>query len=194
MIASNYSLTLRALMNPSQSFQFKWLHLNRLISVAICAAFFDVAFVSALPSDKEQEIHILAKTASASQKDGVVTYSGDVKLTQGTLEITADKITLRTNSKQKVETIVAEGSPARYQQQPDEKKAIIHAEALNINYSVAKDYITLDKNAYIEQNGATTKGGRVEYDISSGTVKASGQGDQSGRVEFVIPPQVDKKE
>lgn len=181
-------------MNPSQLFCFDWARFNRIFSIAMCTIFVDIACVSALPSDKEQEIHILAKTASASQKDGVVVYSGDVKLTQGTLEITAEKITLRTNSKQKVETIVAEGSPARYQQQPDEKKAIIHAEALNINYSVSKDELILDKNAFIEQNGATTKASRVEYDINSGTVKASGQGDQSGRVEFVIPPQIDKKE
>ena len=184
-------------MNPSQLF---WTRFNRFFCVAIFATFVDIAYVSALPSDKEQEIHILAKTASASQKDGVVVYSGDVKLTQGTLEITAEKITLRTNSKQKVETIVAEGSPARYQQQPDEKKAVIHAEALNITYSVGKDQVILDKNAYIEQNGATTKASRVEYDITSGTVKANGSvkangpGDQSDRVEFVIPPQIDKKE
>ena len=176
-------------MNPSQ--------LSYFARYSILATLLGASCAFALPSDKEQEIHILAKTASANQKDGIVIYSGDVKLTQGTLEITADKITLHTNGKQKVETVLAEGTPARYQQQPDEKKAVIHAEALTINYNVAKDHVTLDKNAFIEQNGATTKASRVEYDITSGTVKANGnvkanQADE--RVEFVIPPQVDKKE
>ena len=90
--------------------------------------------------------------------------------------------------------MVAEGSPARYQQQPALDKAIIHAEANNITYAVSKDHLTLDKNALVEQHGATTRGGKIDYDITSGTVKALGAGSESGVVIFVIPPQTDKKE
>jgi len=106
----------------------------------------------------------------------------------------ADKITIRLDKNQKLQSLVAEGAPARYQQQPDVDKALIHAEATNINYDVSKDHLTLDKNAFVEQNGATTRGGRIDYDITRGTVSASGAGNATDRVEFVIPPQTDKKE
>lgn len=174
-------------MNPNDT-----LPLSRWSRALVCASVLCSAAAHALPNDKEQEIHILAKMASASQKEGIVIYSGDVQLTQGSLQITADKVTLRTDANQKVETMVAEGSPARYQQQPEVNKPVIHAEATTIRYVVSKEHLSLDKNAFIEQNGATTKGGRVDYNIKSGTVSASGEGQQSGLVEFVIPPQIDK--
>lgn len=147
-----------------------------------------------LPSDKAQEIQITSKSASVDSKQGVTIFNGPVKFTQGTLEIIADKITVRLDKNQKLQSLVAEGAPARYQQQPDVDKALIHAEAASITYDVSKDHLTLDKNAFVEQNGATTRGGRIDYDITRGTVSASGSGNATDRVEFVIPPQTDKKE
>lgn len=177
-------------MNPSQ-----FSNINRCIQAAIGMIFLNAACVLALPTDKNQNIVYSAKTATASQKEGTVVLTGAVKLTQGSLEINADKITLHTDSNQKLETVTAEGSPARYQQQLEEGKPIVHAEASSITYRLKKEQLTLDKNAFIEQNGATTKGGRIDYDVNNGSVKASGEGDESGRVEFVIPPQqTDKKE
>ena len=176
-------------MNPNQSLSFRIIPLlaSALLSLQIGVA-------EALPTDKDQPTHISADSASFDQKQGLAIYTGTVKLTQGTLEITADKVTLRTGSDQKVETVVAEGAPAHYQQQPELSKPIIHAEASTITYTVSKEHLTLEKNAYVEQNGTTTKGGRVDYDTKSSTVKALGAGNESGRVEFVIPPQTDKKD
>lgn len=162
-----------------------------LAGILLCA---QTNIAHALPTDKNQPITISADNASLDQKQGVVVYSGAVKLSQGSMVINAEKITLRTDRNQKVDTMLAEGSPARYQQQPEINKATINAEATSISYSVKKEHLTLDKNAFVEQNGATTRGGRIDYDMASGTVKASGAGNQSGRVEFVIPPQTDKKE
>jgi lipopolysaccharide export system protein LptA len=179
-------------MNP------KHINLISISKLARAAAFIfclPLGVTMALPDDKQQEIKISSENASIDQKQGFIIYSGAVKLTQGTLEINADKLTLYRNSdSQHVETVIAEGSPARYQQQPDVDKKIIHAEASNITYIVSKDRLTLTKNAYVEQNGATTRGGRIEYNMTSGTVNASGAGNESGRVEFTIPPQTDKKE
>jgi lipopolysaccharide export system protein LptA len=179
-------------MNPKQNPKII-VQTRTLVGVAglvLCVA---MSVAQALPSDKQQEIKISAENASIDQKQGVITYSGAVKLTQGTLEINAEKLTLFRNSdSQSVETVIAEGTPARYQQQPDIDKTVIHAEATNITYIVSKDRLTLTKNAYVEQNGATTRGGRIEYNMTDGTVNASGAGNQSGRVEFVIPPQIDK--
>jgi lipopolysaccharide export system protein LptA len=150
--------------------------------------------VTALPSDKLQNITISAESASIDQKQGVVIYLGAVKVTQGTLEITADKVTLRTGSDKKAETVIAEGAPARFQQQLEADKPIVHAEANSITYAVTHERLSLDKNAFVEQNGATTSGGKIDYDITNGTVNASGIGKESGRVEFVIPPQTSTKD
>ena len=170
-------------MNPS-------LTLILLRSVATCVLAISPLWVYALPSDKNQSLHIEADKQEIDLKQGVVVYSGDAKFVQGTLEITAKKITVHRDKDQSIESVVAEGSPAKYQQQPEAGKPIIHAEANKLNYSVKNEYLVMEENVSIEQNGAVTKSGHADYDIKSQTAKFSG----TGRVETVIPPKPEKKE
>ena len=144
---------------------------------------------SALPSDKEQALRIVADKQEIDLKQGVVVYSGDAKFVQGSLEITANKITVRRDKDQSVESVIAEGSPAKYQQQPEAGKPIIHATANKLNYNVKNEYLVMDDNVSIEQNGAVTKSGHADYDIKSQTEKFS-----IGRVETVIPAKTEKKD
>lgn len=150
----------------------------------------------ALPTDKAQEMKFSTKSSSYDSKQGRLVLNGQVKINQGTLQITADKVTLIYDQNQKLQSLVAEGVPARYQQQPEVDKPIIHAEANSITYNLSKEHLALEKNALVEQKGATTRGGRIDYDITAGTVSASGAGNTNGVVEFVIPPQpqADKKD
>ncbi|HWV15622.1 MAG TPA: lipopolysaccharide transport periplasmic protein LptA [Cellvibrio sp.] len=182
-------------MNPKsviqQLRQAQHLSLSLLSSLLLCLPF---SAAQALPSDRNQEIQISSNSASIDSKQGVTILTGAVKVVQGTLEITAEKVILHYDKNQKLESLVASGAPARYQQQPDVDKPVIHAEASNITYEVSKQHVALDKNAFVEQNGATTRGGHIDYDMKSGTVSASGAGNATNRVEFVIPPQTDKKE
>lgn len=86
-----------------------------------------------LPTDKAQPIHIAAQTATLDQKKGVTIYSGDVQFTQGTMLVKADVVTAHFNAQtQKIEKIHAQGSPARYQQQPEINKGIMVIEARSV--------------------------------------------------------------
>jgi|SRR5690554_2936474 lipopolysaccharide transport periplasmic protein LptA len=146
----------------------------------------------ALPSDKEQPIHISANSAQLDRKQRTATYTGDVKLKQGTLEISADRITIHTNNNDKVEKMEAHGSPARYQQKPAENQATITAQANSIRYTLTNEHLLLLENAFLEQeNGASISGNRIDYDIRKEIMKAAGKKDaqQPQRIEIVIPPQ-----
>ncbi len=171
-------------MNPS--FSFMILHFSRLFIFVLLGY---ASWAYSLPEDKNQTMRIVADSQSVSLKDGVVIYSGDVKLVQGTLEITGDKITVHRNKDQTEEYFIAEGKPARYRQQPEANKAMIHAEAEIINYNLKTEQLTLEKNVSIEQDGAVTKSGHADYDVKSQTAKFS-----TGRVETVIPPKPEKKD
>ena len=153
------------------------------------------ALAYALPTDREQALRIAADKQEIDLKQGVVVYSGDAKFVQGTLEISASKITVRRDKDQSVESVIAEGSPAKYQQQPEAGKPVIHAEANKLNYNVKNEHLVMDENVSIEQNGAITKSGHADYDIKSQTAKFSaGDGKSSGRVETVIPAKIEKKD
>lgn len=161
--------------------------------VLTCLLVVSAGLAHALPDDKNQSLRITAIKQEIDLKVGEVIYIGDVKLVQGTLEINAQKLTVHKDKNQNEESITAEGSPARYQQQPEAGKPIIHAEASVIHYNFKTEQITLDKNVSIEQNGSVTKAGHVEYDIKSQTAKFS-IGSSSDRVETIIPAKSEKKD
>jgi lipopolysaccharide export system protein LptA len=158
-----------------------------------CLLAVSAGLAQALPDDKNQSLRITAIKQEIDLKVGEVIYIGDVKLVQGTLEINAQKLTVHKDKNQNEESITAEGSPARYQQQPEAGKPIIHAEASVIHYNFKTEQLALDKNVSIEQNGSVTKAGHVDYDIKSQTAKFS-IGNSNDRVETIIPAKPEKKD
>lgn len=151
----------------------------------------------ALPSDKEQPIHISADSAKLDQKKRVATYSGNVTLKQGSLEITASQIIVHVNEADKVETMEAKGNPARYQQKPAEDQNTISAQANRILYTLSSENLLLLENAFLEQkNGASISGNRIDYDIRKEIMKAAGKknSEEKQRIEIVIPPQTINQE
>ena len=168
--------------------------LPRLVArTTLCLLAMTACLAQALPDDKNQSLRITANKQEVDLKVGEVIYTGDVKLVQGTLEINAQKLTIHKDKNQSEESVTAEGSLARYQQQPEVGKPIIHAEASVIHYNFKTEQLTLDKNVSIEQNGPVTKAGHVDYDIKSQTAKFS-IGESNGRVETIIPAKPEKKD
>lgn len=76
----------------------------------------------ALPDDEQQPIEIEADRAELDDATGTATYSGSVRLDQGSLKVRAARLIIETDAQQ-VQRITAEGDrdqdlPARYEQTP----------------------------------------------------------------------------
>ena len=143
----------------------------------------------ALPEDRDQPIRITADQALRDEKQGFTVYSGNVNMDQGTLHIDADKITVY-HMEEEADRIVAEGSPAHLQQQPEPEKPLVHAEARVIEYFKAEDRVQLREAAKIEQDGSIVTGDTIDYFITEQLVRAdSDEADTGSRVEVVIPAQ-----
>lgn len=96
---------------------------------ALCLVLFGTG-AQALPSDDAQEIRIQAEYATLDQKQGVTTYSGDVRFSQGSMSINADKVIFHFDTEtQKIEKIYATGAPVLYQMQPTADKGLMRIEA-----------------------------------------------------------------
>ena len=52
----------------------------------------------ALPNDNEQPIRIQANEAQLDDKQGIATYKGDVIITQGSMKITGNTVTITRNA------------------------------------------------------------------------------------------------
>lgn len=142
---------------------------------------------SALPTDRDQPVQISANSARFNEKTGIATYTGAVVIRQGSLEIRADEIVITTDARGAMLTTQARGAPARFQQQPDAKKAPVTAEAARIDYDARNEVITLAGKARLRQEGASFQGNTITYNSQRQQVDAKGQG--SERVMLVLPPQ-----
>jgi len=131
--------------------------------------------VWALSSDAQQQIEITANSANIDDAKGVTIYSGEVKIIQGTTQISADKVTLHYDQAHNIETVHAEGKPARFERQPDHRKDKIYAQALRMEYHLQKDMIHLYDNAQVHQGKDTFTGDKIRWDIQKELITADGK-------------------
>lgn len=148
----------------------------------------------ALPEDRGQPIRIEADEALRDEKQGFTRYRGHVRMQQGSLQIEADTIVVYHDNKQ-ADRILAEGQPARLQQQPEPDKGLIKAHANVIEYFKNEDRVHLRQSAHIEQDGSIVTGDSIDYFITEQLVRAdSDKTREDSRVQVVIPAAVVNKD
>ncbi len=140
----------------------------------------------ALPSDANQPIKLLADRATYSESTGITSYSGTVIITQGTLKLTADNITVNLSQQRSINSAVATGRPATMQQVVTQEKGLAKGQANKIDYNAVTGIMTLTGNAKLVQNGASFAGNVIRYSLKAGDVEATAGGNQ--RVELIFPP------
>lgn len=142
--------------------------------------------VYALPEDANQPIRLTADRATYSERTGITTYSGNVKITQGTLKIGANNITVHLTQNRSIASALASGSPATFEQVVSTEKGLAKGQANKIDYNATTGIITLTGNAKLTQGGGSFAGNVIRYSLKLGDVEATAGGGQ--RVELIFPP------
>lgn len=143
------------------------------------------AVAPALPEDADQPIEIEAESAELDQNAGQVVYRGSVEVTQGSMRVFADQMTVDYED-QKVVRITAVGTPARYRQQLESDKGEVRAHAGTIVYHTQEERVHLEREAFLEQGGNEIAGELINYDIVAGKVSAESGGE--GPVRVIVQP------
>lgn len=141
----------------------------------------------ALQSDKTKPIEIEADRFLLDDKQNVTVYTGNVVVTQGSIRIQADEITIY-GKLGKSEKIVATGNPVRFQQQPDNQDKPIRGESRQAEYFIADDRVVLINQATLWQNDNTFSSDRIEYDMPQARVKAGSPESGNRRVQVTLEP------
>ncbi|ENV47948.1 lipopolysaccharide transport periplasmic protein LptA [Acinetobacter brisouii] len=182
------------LLNPKHS------HAKTVFNVVILGALSCTAMSAfALPTDRNQPISLVADRATYNDKTGYTTYSGNVVIEQGSMKLQADSVTAQLNKNRQISTVTANGHPARFQQKTDPNKGFAHGEGQKIIYNADTGILTLNGNAYVNQDGASVRGATLRYSMNKGDIEAVGSssggaatstspGQNKGRVQIVIPP------
>ncbi|MCB1670128.1 MAG: LptA/OstA family protein [Gammaproteobacteria bacterium] len=96
--------------------------------------------VSSLESDQQQDIVYSSVGRSTSRLEGdvrIITLEQDVKVTQGSMQISGDNAVFESESgSSAIRRVTMEGTPARYRQQLDENDDFVEGESDSIYYYV----------------------------------------------------------
>ncbi|MCF6324927.1 MAG: lipopolysaccharide transport periplasmic protein LptA [Gammaproteobacteria bacterium] len=141
----------------------------------------------ALTSDREQPIQIEADSMVIDEGTGVSVYQGSVSYVQGTVKMTADKVTIYSVGGE-FQRFSAEGERVRYQQMLDDGKGELKAKARLIDYRADQGHILLKGNAYMIRGGDEFSGSHIEYDADKDIVNARKAENGGERVQVVIQP------
>jgi lipopolysaccharide export system protein LptA len=142
--------------------------------------------VLAQESDRDQPITIEADRVDVDEAKGTSVYKGNVIFRQGTIELLADELALRTTPQRELESAKAVGKPARFKQNAPEGEIRGHAQ--EITYQVATDYLLFAGDAYFSQCRDEVSGNLVEYFGQQGLVKARKSEGGPGRVQVILQP------
>ena len=145
------------------------------------------SLVAALPEDRTQPIQLEASRGQLDQKTGVSVYEGNVVITQGSMRLNADTVTIHVqdNNFQRLEAV---GKPVdlHYRQAVD--KPELQGTSQRVDYDVAGAKVTMSGNARLVQGQDVFTGEQIEYNLKDDVVKARGAG-SNGRIQFTIQPQ-----
>ncbi|MEN9501163.1 MAG: lipopolysaccharide transport periplasmic protein LptA [Pseudomonadota bacterium] len=139
----------------------------------------------AITTDVEKPVQIEADQAVFDKSAGTATYSGNVIIRQGTLEILATNIQINAPENE-IQSIVAKGVPVSLKQQMDNGK-LTHGEATEMQYFVKDKRLILNGNAKLTQDKDTFASNHIEYLPDSGQLIAGTKG-KSGRVSATFYP------
>ena len=140
-----------------------------------------------LSTDRNQPIQIESDTATLKEKEGISTYTGNVHLRQGTLNMQGDEMTVLLKDN-RIEQVILVGDPATYSQRPDDNDTDRHAEAARIEYYTDNERLILIDAARIWQPGAEDfRSDRIVINLEEDTVDAGG-GNAQDRVRITLQP------
>lgn len=145
---------------------------------------------TARQSDRTQPIDVRADSSEFDEKAGVQTLTGNVQISQGTMQISADfiAITLKDNALSKIQ---GRGSPIRFSQE-NEAGETMQGEASEIIYDALKGSLTLQGTASLNQPKQSLTSEKITFNTQTQKVTANGGG-EDGRVNIQIqPPSTDK--
>lgn len=146
-------------------------------------------------ADRSKPIQIEADSLRMDDSKKSSVYEGNVLLSQGTLNIQADRIDVRQDNKG-MAVGEAVGNPVRFNQKIEGRNEFIEAHSNRLEYDARTEVIKLSGSAYLKQGGDELNGGVIIYDVRSERYQAQGKGEDGkpGRVRAIIQPRTDADE
>ncbi|NND90402.1 MAG: lipopolysaccharide transport periplasmic protein LptA [Granulosicoccus sp.] len=153
--------------------------------ICTCAAGLLQRPAQARESDLYQPIDVRADKSEFDEKAGTQTLIGNVEISQGSMRITADSISIALQDNA-LRSITGTGSPIHFEQQ-NEAGELMQGKARRIVYDALAGTLTLEGAASLSQPRQELVSERIIFNSRTQKVSAEGSPD-GGRVSIQIQP------
>lgn len=165
-----------------------------LLTAFLASLLFNSSANSAQVAEAEK-IFIDADHMQLNIETGYSVYTGNVKIRQGELLLTGDKVTLQ-QSKDEIDRITVIGKPAIYNHVTEDGENI-QAESEHMVYTAAQNKLVMTINSKLKQPDHQVSSQRIVYDTKKKTVIAGDKNTAPGqngdttsqRVNITLTPQ-----
>jgi lipopolysaccharide export system protein LptA len=169
----------------------------RTIATLIAAALaFAATAALAEKADREKEIVVGADRLVADDAHKTSTFDGNVVVTQGTMRMTAAKVTVKEDA-ERHKFYVADGSPVTFRQKLDNSDEWVEGYADRAEFDDRNDVLRLYNHARVKRNQNEIAGDFISYDMRRELAQVSGAAPGAtasipSRVKAIIlPPKKD---
>jgi lipopolysaccharide export system protein LptA len=144
-------------------------------------------------ADRDRPVHLEADRATVQDANKLATFTGNVVLTQGTLVIRADKMTVKEDANG-FQQATAFGNLASFRQKRDGRDEYVEGWSERMEYDGKADKVQLFKKARLRRGQDEVHGDYISYDAVNEFFQVNGSGETStqthseGRVRAVIQP------
>lgn len=166
--------------------------MRRVALACAIAALAASAAALAERADREKEIVLVADKGVADETNRVSTFEGNVVITQGTMRITAAKVTLR--EKDNFKYYIASGAPVTFRQKRDNVNDWIEGFAERAEFDDRDDVLKLFSRAKVKTSQNEITGEFISYDMRREFAEVTGappgqKPPPESRVKVIIVPQ-----
>ena len=130
-------------------------------------------------ADSIEPVHISADHMRVNLESGHSVYTGKVRISQGKLVLSGDKVILEQNNNE-IESITVTGKPARYTN-VTEKGETIEAESEHMLYRASQNKLEMTINASVKQTGHQISSQKITYDTLKRIIIAGGNDTHSNK-------------
>lgn len=157
-------------------------YVNALLAAVLLAC---ASAAMARTSDRNQAMDAESDQNTCTLGDaGQCVMTGNVKISQGTLNIDAGKaVIFRAGGD--ISRALLSGSPVVLKQQMDDGTPMT-AHASNVDYNLKTEVVIFTGDVQLQQPRGSMSGQRVVYNLRTGSIDSGGQG--NGRVKMRILP------
>lgn len=143
-------------------------------------------------ADRDKPIHLESDRLAIDDIKQISEFEGRVQLTQGTLQIKAEKIVV-TQDKQGYQHCVATGQPASFRQKREGSSEYFEGYGERIEYDTRAELVDLIGKARVRRDADDVQGDHITYNTRSEVFKVAGSPDAAdsptgGRAIAVIQP------